>query len=158
VKKSNRQRVHSNYYVEIVFFCNNNNNFYFLNCFPERHPKTPPFVFSQKNRKEQKRWWSPRSPQKSSIERKRERDVVVKQHARRDGIAIVLKFFDGDGRVRLSRRPIRSSRFGCFRATDSNPKKELDCLDDAKIVRRFKLFRHVRSSRGVCYSREAGRD
>ena len=89
---------------------------------------------------------------------KRERDVVVKQHARRDGIAIVLKFFDGDGRVRLSRRPIRSSRFGCFRATDSNPKKELDCLDDAKIVRRFKLFRHVRSSRGVCYSREAGRD
>ena len=58
MKKSNRQRVHSNYYVEIVFFCNNNNNFYFLNCFPERHPKTPPFVFSQKNRKEQKRWWS----------------------------------------------------------------------------------------------------
>ena len=164
MKKSNRQRVHSNYYVEIVFFCNNNNNnnnqqqqqqlLLFRTAFRKGTPK--PLSFHKKT--EQKRWWSPRSPQKSSIERKRERDVVVKQHARRDGIAIVLKFFDGDGRVRLSRRPIRSSRFGCFRATDSNPKKELDCLDDAKIVRRFKLFRHVRSSRGVCYSREAGRD
>ena len=156
MKKSNRQRVHSNYYVEIVFFCNNNNNFYFLNCFPERHPKT--FCLFTKKQKRTKKVVVSFSPQKASIERKRERDVVVKQHARRDGIAIVLKFFDGDGRVRLSRRPIRSSRFGCFRATDSNPKKELDCLDDAKIVRRFKLFRHVRSSRGVCYSREAGRD
>ena len=161
MKKSNRQRVHSNYYVEIVFFCNNNNNnnnnnnFYFLELLSGKAPQN---LLSFHKKTEQKRWWSPRSPQKSSIERKRERDVVVKQHARRDGIAIVFKFFDGDGRVRLSRRPIRSSRFGCFRATDSNPKKELDCLDDAKIVRRFKLFRHVRSSRGVCYSREAGRD
>ena len=165
MKKSNRQRVHSNYYVEIVFFCNNNNknnnnnnNFYFLNCFPERHPKT--FCLFTKKQKNKKGGGLSFSPRKASIERKRERerDVVVKQHSRRDGVAIVFKFFDGDGRVRLSRRPIRSSRFGCFRATDSNPKKELDCLDDAKIVRRFKLFRHVRSSRGVCYSREAGRD
>ena len=150
MKKSNRQRVNSNS-VEIVFFCNNNNNIV------ERH--LFPFVFSQKNRTQHTKGGGLSfSIQKSSIERKRERDVVVKQHSRRDGVAIVFKFFDGDGRVRLSRRPIRSSRFGCFRATDSNPKKELDCLDDAKIVRRFKLFRHVRSSRGVCYSREAGRD
>ena len=76
MKKSNRQRVHSNYYVEIVFFCNNNNNFYFLNCFPERHPKT--FCLFTKKQKNKKGGGLSFSPQKASIERKRERDVVVK--------------------------------------------------------------------------------
>lgn len=60
MKKSNRQRVHSNYYVEIVFFCNNNNNIV------ERH--LFPFVFSQKKQNNNPIFVVPsRSPQKSSI-------------------------------------------------------------------------------------------
>ena len=80
MKKSNRQRVHSNYYVEIVFFCNNNNknnnnnnNFYFLNCFPERHPKT--FCLFTKKTEEQKKVVVSRFLHKKHLLSGREREM-----------------------------------------------------------------------------------
>lgn len=57
MKKSNRQRVNSNY-VEIVFFCNNNNNnnnnnFYFLELLSGKAPQNL-CLFTKKTEQQQK--------------------------------------------------------------------------------------------------------
>jgi hypothetical protein len=85
--------------------------------------------------------------------------VVVKHHPRRDVIICARFVVDGsDDGVRLSRRLLRALSHRGFRATDSDSTEKFECLDDAEIVRRFELFSHVHSGRGVCHPRKTGRD